>query len=119
NIGVAEAKEISRALSLKAFESGYKVLILWMSELMNAACANALLKLIEESPSKSVLLLVSEDFNQVLGTIQSRCQLLHLPPLTEEILSKALQEKNGLDLNESTLLSKQAQGSYTKALSLL
>ena len=119
NIGVAEAKEISRALSLKAFESGYKVLILWMPELMNSACANALLKLIEEPPSKSVLLLVSEDFNQVLGTIQSRCQLLHLPPLTEEVLSKALQERNGLEPNDSILLSKQAQGSYTKALSLL
>src|SRR5690625_2765614 len=106
NIGVAEAKEISRALSFKAFESGYKVLILWMPELMNIACAKALLKLIEEPPSKSVLLLVSEDFNQVLGTIQSRCQILHLPPLTEAILSKALQEKNGLEANESILISK-------------
>lgn len=119
NIGVAEAREISRSLSFKAFESGYKVLILWMPELMNIACANALLKLIEEPPSKSVLLLVSEDANQVLGTIQSRCQLLHLPPLTEMILSKALQEKNGVEANESSLISKQAQGSYTKALSLL
>lgn len=119
NIGVAEAKEISRSLSFKAFESGYKVLILWMPELMNIACSNALLKLIEEPPAKSVLLLVSEDFNQVLGTIQSRCQLLHLPPLTEAVLSKALQERNGLEANESILISKQAQGSYTKALSLL
>lgn len=119
NIGVAEAKEISRSLSFKAFESGYKVLILWMPELMNIACANALLKLIEEPPSKSVLLLVSEDANQVLGTIQSRCQLLHLPPLTEVVLSKALQEKNNLQTSESILISKQAQGSYTKALSLL
>lgn len=119
NIGVAEAKEITRSLSFKAFESGYKVLILWMPELMNIACANALLKLIEEPPSKSVLLLVSEDANQVLGTIQSRCQLLHLPPLTEVILSKALQERNSLQAGESILISKQAQGSYTKALSLL
>lgn len=119
NIGVAEAKEISRSLSFKAFESGYKVLVLWMPELMNIACANALLKLIEEPPSKSVLLLVSEDANQVLGTIQSRCQLLHLPPLTEVILSKALQQRNSLQASESILISKQAQGSYTKALSLL
>ena len=119
NTGVAEAKEISRSLSFKAFESGYKVLILWMPELMNIACANALLKLIEEPPSKSVLLLVSEDANQVLGTIQSRCQLLHLPPLTEVILSKALQQRNSLQASESILISKQAQGSYTKALSLL
>src|SRR5690625_4000579 len=107
NIGVAEAKEITRTLSLKAFESGYKVLILWMPELMNSACANALLKLIEEPPSKSVLVLVSEDFNQVLGTIQSRCQLLHLPPLTEEVLSKALQESNGLEPIDNILLIKQ------------
>lgn len=119
NIGVSEAKEISKALSLKSFEGGYKVLILWMPELMNIACANALLKLIEEPPSKSVLLLVSEDANQVLGTIRSRCQLLHLAPLTETILAKTLEEKHQLDANEAILISKQARGSYTKALELM
>lgn len=119
NIGVSEAKEISRSLSFKAFESGYKVLVLWMPEQMNIACANALLKLIEEPPSKSVLLLVSEDANQVLGTIRSRCQLLHLPPLTETVLSEALQTKEKLSTSEANLLSKQAQGSYTNALTLL
>lgn len=119
NIGVSEAKEISRSLSFKAFESGYKVLVLWMPEQMNIACANALLKLIEEPPSKSVLLLVSEDANQVLGTIRSRCQLLHLPPLTETVLSEALQTKEKLSASEANLLSKQAQGSYTNALTLL
>lgn len=118
HIGVLEAKEITKALSFKSFEGGYKVLILWMPELMNTACANALLKLVEEPPKNSILLFVSQDANQVLGTIRSRCQLLHFPPLTETILSKALEGRLNLNLNEATLISKQARGSFTKALEL-
>lgn len=119
NIGVLEAKEITKALSFKSFEGGFKVLILWMPELMNIACSNALLKLIEEPPSKSVLILVGEDANQVLGTIRSRCQLLHIPQLPEAILAKTLKENHSLTEAEAILISKQARGDYTKALELL
>lgn len=119
NIGVAEAREINKALSLKSFEGGYKVLILWMPELMHTACANALLKLIEEPPAKSVIILASEDAQQVLGTIRSRCQLIPLPPLNENILSQALVERHTLDAQQASLISKQARGSYTKALEIL
>ena len=79
-IGVDEALDISKSLSLKAYEGGYKVMILWMVEKMNTACANKLLKLIEEPPNKTVFILIAEDEEQIISTIKSRCQLLRLPP---------------------------------------
>ena len=57
NISKNEAVEISKKLSLKAYEGGYKVMIIWIAEKMNIECSNKILKLVEEPPNKTVLLL--------------------------------------------------------------
>ena len=67
-IGVDEAHEIVKSLSLKSYEGGYKVMIIWMAEKMNTACANKLLKLIEEPPEKTVFILIAEDEEQIICT---------------------------------------------------
>ena len=59
-IGVDEALDIVKSLSLKSYEGGYKIMLIWMSEKMNTSCANKLLKLIEEPPEKTVFILVAE-----------------------------------------------------------
>ena len=79
-IGVDEALDVVKKLSLKSYEGGYKILVIWMAEKMNISASNKLLKLIEEPPEKTVILLVVEEEEQVINTIRSRCQVLHFPP---------------------------------------
>ena len=117
-IGVDEAQDIVKKLSLKSYEGGYKVMIIWMAEKMNIAAANKLLKLIEEPPAKTVLLLVAEEEEQIINTILSRCQILHFPPLSESVITEALQ-KNGLNPSESNSIAQEANGNYNKALDLV
>ena len=117
-IGVDEAHDIVKKLSLKAYEGGYKVMLVWMAEKMNPPSANKLLKLIEEPPEKTVFLLIAEDEEQILQTIRSRCQLLHFPPLAEEAMATALVEK-GATREEALRLAHEANGNFNKALDLM
>ena len=118
NISVEEAKEISQKLSLKSYEGGYKVMIIWGVEKMNTAAANKLLKLLEEPPEKTLFILVTEDEEQLLATIQSRCQITHFRKLTEEnILSGLL--KAGAQESEAKKIAVDAEGNFNKAMDLL
>jgi len=115
NISVHEAQEIYKALSLKAYEGGYKVMIIWMAERMNNSASNKLLKLIEEPPDKTVLILIAEDEEQIIQTIRSRCQVLHFPPLSEKAIKEGLIAK-GIEENKATKIAHQANGSFNRAL---
>lgn len=118
-IGVDEAQDIVKSLSLKAYEGGYKVMVIWMAEKMNTACANKLLKLIEEPPSKTVFILITEDEGQIINTIKSRCQILHFPPLAEEVIAEALIKNHGMDVSVATKIAHQSNGNYNKACDLV
>ncbi len=118
-IGVDEAYEIVKSLSLKSYEGGYKVMLIWMAEKMNAACANKLLKLIEEPPHKTAFILMAEDEEQIISTIRSRCQALHFPPLTEENIKSALIKHYDLEVSVATKIAHQANGNYNKACDLM
>lgn len=117
-IGVDEAQDISRKLALKSYEGGYKVMIIWMAEMMNTAASNKLLKLVEEPPAKTVLILVVENEEQIAQTIYSRCQVLHFPPLSEAAIAQALKE-HGLAREEALQLAHEANGNLNKALDLM
>ncbi|WP_299883633.1 DNA polymerase III subunit delta' [uncultured Lacinutrix sp.] len=118
-IGVDEAHDIVKSLTLKSYEGGYKVMLIWMAEKMNTQAANKLLKLIEEPPNKTVFILITEDEESIINTIRSRCQVLHFPPLAEQEIKKAL-VKN-YDVNDATAakLAHQANGNYNKACDLI
>lgn len=117
-IGVDEAQDIVKKLSLKSYEGGYKIMIIWMAEKMNSAAANKLLKLIEEPPNKTVLILVAEEEEKIINTILSRCQRLHFPPLSEHVIAEAL-GKQGVESSEAFSLAREANGNYNKALDLV
>lgn len=119
NISKHEAVSITKKLSLKSYEGGYKVLIIWMAEKMNNECANQLLKLIEEPPEKTVLLLLTENVENILGTIQSRCQKLHVPLLAEEDIYLGLLEAYALTNNEARKISQQSNGDLNRAIQLI
>lgn len=118
-IGVDEALEIVKKLQLKSYEGGFKVMIIWMAEKMNIAAANKLLKLIEEPPSKTIFLLVTENEDQIIKTITSRCQALHFPVLSESDISAALIEREQVSENEAAKIAHQAEGNYNKAVHIL
>lgn len=118
-ISVYEAKDIVKSLSLKAYEGGYKVMLIWMAEKMNTEAANKLLKLIEEPPSKTVFLLIAEDEEQIISTIRSRCQALHFPPLAETAIKNALIKNYDIGESNATKLAHQANGNYNKACDLV
>lgn len=114
-----ESAEILRKLSLKSFGEGYKVMIIWQAEKMNIACANKLLKLLEEPPAKTVFLLTSEHPQQLLSTILSRTQEIRIPRLKEETIKQALMN-NALasDAQMAADIAHIANGSYTTAIKI-
>jgi DNA polymerase-3 subunit delta' len=118
-IGVDEALEIVKSLSLKSYEGGYKVMLIWMAEKMNIACANKLLKLIEEPPAKTVFILIAEEEEQIIKTIKSRCQLLHFPPLSENEIKQGLMKNYGLDESVAIKIAHQSNGNFNKACDLI
>ena len=118
-IGVDEALEIVKSLSLKAYEGGYKVMIIWMADKMNTATANKLLKLLEEPPEKTVFILIAESQDDILQTILSRCQVLNFGPLGEKAIIEALVSRENMELRAAQKFAHQAQGNYNKALHLL
>jgi DNA polymerase-3 subunit delta' len=118
-IGVDEALEIVKSLSLKSYEGGYKVMIIWMADKMNTAASNKLLKLIEEPPNKTLFILIAEDEEQIIQTIRSRCQILRFPPLAEAVIEEILVEKHILDPSAAKKIAIQANGNFATALDLL
>ncbi|WP_027394489.1 ATP-binding protein [Aquimarina latercula] len=118
-IGVDEALDVVKKLSLKSYEGGFKVMLIWMADKMNIAASNKLLKLIEEPPEKTVFILITEDEEQLIQTIRSRCQVLHFPPLGEQVIKDALKASENVSDTEALKIAHQANGDYSKALHLL
>jgi DNA polymerase-3 subunit delta' len=116
-IGVDEAQAVLKKLSLKSYEGGYKVMVIWMAERMNTAASNKLLKLMEEPPDKTIFLLLCQDEEQIIQTIKSRCQVLHFPPLAEEAIVTGLIDK-GATKEEAMRVAHEANGNFNKALDL-
>ena len=118
-INVHQAKEILGALSLKPYESEYRVMLIWLPEKMNMESANKILKILEEPPAKTVFLLVSENPELLLPTIISRVQMVNVKPIAQTDLSKALVENFAQDQENADVISKIAQGNYLEAQKLV
>lgn len=118
-IGVDEASEINKSLSLKAYEGGYKVMIIWMADKMNTAASNKLLKLIEEPPAKTIFILITEHLEDILQTIYSRCQVLDFIGLPENEIVNGLVSRENCDEKLAQKIAHQSEGNFNKALHIL
>lgn len=118
NITAEECNDIIRKLNLKTFESRYKVLVMWMPELLGKE-GNKLLKLIEEPPANTLFLLVAENESLILPTILSRCQLVKVPALTDQELAGALEKRAGVSADQARQLAAISDGNYREALQQL
>jgi len=117
-IPVAEAAEIIRKLSLKSFESDFKIMIIWLPEKMNAETANKLLKIIEEPPARTLFILVSEEDERLLPTITSRCQHIRIPAIPSEDLASHLVQALGIDPEKASGIAAIANGNMVRAMEL-
>lgn len=118
-IGVDEAENIVRKLALKSYEGGFKIMIIWMAEKLNATASNKLLKLLEEPPKETLFILITEHEGQILNTITSRCQILHFRALGEFEIRQALIEKEGAEDKLAAGIAYRANGNFNSALHLL
>ncbi len=117
-IFASEAGEIIKKLSLKTFESDFKIMIIWLPEKMHPATANKLLKLIEEPPEKTLFLLVSDEPDKLLPTIISRCQIIKIPVFTEGEIREFLKQKFSTDDRKAAEIARVASGNIIRAIEL-
>lgn len=111
-----ESDEITRKLSLKSSEGGYKIALIWLPEKLHEVCANKLLKLLEEPPAQTLFLLVSEAPEMLLTTIISRTQRFNVPCINETEITQALTRRFGLQAADAQNVAHLANGNFVKAL---
>ena len=116
---VKEADTVSHKLSLRSRQGGYKVSLVWLPERMREDTANKLLKMIEEPPSQTIFLLVSENPAALLETIRSRTQRFDIPRIGTEDIEKALVDRRGIEQEAAHRIARFAQGSWMAALDTL
>lgn len=116
---VQESDALQRKLALKSSQGGRKVVLIWLPEKMSQEVANKLLKLIEEPPLHTYFLLVSNDPEMVLGTIQSRVQRINVSSLTEEEIYSALVSLHAVPEELARNIAHISRGNYTEALKRL
>jgi len=118
NITAYECNDIIRKLSLKSFESGFKILVMWMPEYLGNE-GNKLLKLIEEPPPDTLFILVAETESLILQTILSRTQLVKIPALTYQEIAGALVARGNVAEDPARQIALIAEGNYHEALQLM
>ena len=118
NINIAECHQIIKKLSLKPFESAYKILILWLPEYLDKE-GNALLKIIEEPQPNTLFLLVAQNQDQILNTILSRTQLVKIPALDSGEIREYLISKHNQTPEAADEIAYLSNGNLTEALGML
>ena len=114
-----ESSEILHKLSMQSREGGWKVVIIWLPEKMKEVGSNKLLKIIEEPPKNTLFLLVSEEPEKIIATIQSRTQRVEVPRIAQEDVESALQSRMGLSFEDAKMIAQQSGGNWEQAEELL
>lgn len=119
NISKEESRNIVKNLSLKSFEAEYKVMLIWLPEYMNAFSANGILKILEEPPEKTLFLLVTNDYEKLLTTILSRCQLFNIRAFRSEEVASYLEKHQNLPSEQARKIANLSDGNINRAVKLL
>ena len=119
SISVEEARNIIKTISLKSFEAEYKVLIIWLPEFMNSSGSNAILKVLEEPPYKTIFLLVTNNSEKIITTILSRTQRVSVRAFRDEEIGEELQFKFKVEEKKANRLAYLANGDMNEAIRIL
>lgn len=118
-IYVEEANALIRRLSFSSHSSKYNSVILWQVDRLNEAAANKLLKVIEEPPGDSIIIMTSSCPMNILPTIYSRAQRIKVKRLSDDEISSWLVDSMGIDAEFANSIAPLAEGSVTEALRLV
>ncbi len=116
-IHAEDCDEIVRKLSLKAYESEFKIVIIWMVEKLFHAAAPKILKILEEPPEKTLFLLISENHDQIINTIISRTQMVKIPKLSAKDINYVLIHQYSISETQARKISNVADGNLIFAKS--
>lgn len=113
-IKIGQIRDLCGILSMKPYEAKMRAAIISPASAMTTEAANAFLKMLEEPPDRSILLLTAERKSDLLPTILSRCQPVRFNPVPRDVLEAILQEKYELPIEDAVILAALAGGSMTK-----
>ncbi len=119
NITISQIRELNLAVSSKPNEAKIRVVMIVDADLMNTQAQNALLKLLEEPPDKTIFILLAQKESLLLATIQSRSRKIRFTPMTEKMVALHLTQSHGVESEMADIISKTADGDLKKALRYL
>lgn len=118
NITAEECRDIINRLSLTSYEAKFKTQIIWLPEYLHLS-GNILLKLLEEPPEGTLIILVANNTEKVIATILSRAQTIKIPKLKDEEIAEALEKLHHCLPQKANDIARLADGDYNHALSLM
>lgn len=119
NISIALAREIKKSLGMRIEGNDTRVVLFYKMERMRHDSADALLKMIEEPPAKTIIMLIADNIDSLLPTIQSRAQKIKVPPVKVEDIKSYLLDNYDLTEKKAELVSRLAEGSIGDAIDLI
>ncbi|MBW1892487.1 MAG: DNA polymerase III subunit delta' [Deltaproteobacteria bacterium] len=117
-IKISQIRELCAQLAVKPYEKGYRAVIISDAGTMNKEAGNALLKILEEPPERTIIILTAFQMSDLLPTIVSRCRHVRFSPVSKEKISSFLTKKHGVDVGRANVIASMAEGSFTRALEM-
>ena len=117
-IKIAQIRALCLALAMKPYEARNRVVIISNAQAMNQSAANALLKVLEEPPARTILILTASQPSDLLPTVVSRCQQIRFNPIGRKCLESELVAKHGFKYEDAAVVASMANGSFTRALGM-
>ena len=115
---IGQIRELLATLAMKPYEARRRVVVIGDAHKMTPAAGNALLKVLEEPPQRTVLVLTALQASDLLPTIVSRCQHLRFQPLGGALIAALLVDRHGVAAQDAAVLSALSGGSISRALAL-
>ena len=117
-IRISQVRDLCELLAFKPYEARIRTVIISDAQTMNTAAGNALLKLLEEPPERTILILTATEKSDLIPTIASRCQHIRFNPLSRKRLAEMLIESKGIEPADARIFAAMANGSFNRALAL-
>lgn len=118
-IKIAQIRELVHTLAMKPYEAKIRVAIITDAQALNEAASNALLKILEEPPERTILVLIATGKSGLLPTIVSRCQQVGFNPISKKNLAHLLREEHKLTDETAGIIAAMANGSYSRAQAMV
>ena len=118
-IKIGQIRALCHTLAMKPLEARLRVVLISDSQAMNSAAGNALLKVLEEPPDRTILMLTARHPSDLFPTILSRCHHIRFNPISRESIVTILIEKEGVHPDDAEIIATMANGSLSKALSMI